>query len=203
MVKVGLRLLLVPLLVCLGACDTVTSPTPMGTSVLQLEAADWDGRWSNAEGDMDVTVTDPAKGLIHVEFPDGDHLRVLDLQLRTAGAWTFVSTTEDEFDKSQGLGDSADDNDPGSGAAEGFLWARIKKDGDMIIAWVPDAKAFAALVEQQRLPGSVEEGHVALGKLQAADYAKITAGELGMVLDWENPAVLYRLKASEAPDPQN
>ena len=76
--------------------------------------------------------------------------------------------------------------------APSYLWARIEHGDDAIIAWAPDSVVFARLVEAGLLPGAVEEGNVVLGALKPEHYRIITTGSHGVVLDWEQPMVLYR-----------
>ena len=195
--RVPVILVFVVLAMTLTACEMVTSPAPLGEKPVAIEAEEWVGRWSNADGHLDVSVLDAAKGLVTIEFDEDDKTHSLVLQLREAAGWTFVSVTERDFNHSQGLGESALEGSAGKPVLDAFLWARIVKNGDSIIAWSPAPEPFVVLVEKGLLPGHVDEGSVALGAMSDEHYRIMTSGEHGVVLDWENPMVLYRFKRGE------
>jgi hypothetical protein len=189
--RILLKLTIAALAVSLTACESVTSPVPLGHNPVSIQEGEWAGRWFNSEGHLDLSVVDAAKGLVQVGYQEDGIQRTLDLQLREAAGWIFVNVTESDFNESQGLGDLQ---------SKGFLWARIVKDGDMIIAWNPDPDAFVTLVKEGKLPGTVEDGSVVLEPLSAEHYGVITSGANGVVLEWESPVVLYRFESGKSPE---
>lgn len=180
---------------CLAACNTVTAPSPMGEEVFPLVVENWEGRWHAAEGYMDVEVTHPARGLLRITIPEGDEQDVLDVQLRQSGTWLFASVTERDFNDSQGLG-----GPDGEKESETYLWARIRMDGNVIIAWRPSPEVFSRLVNEGLLPGTVADGDVALDALAPGDYARLASGELGFVFDCDNPIALFRAEGFSSPE---
>ena len=199
MMRVPLNLILVVVAMVLTACETVTSPAPLGDKPLAIEAEDWEGQWSNAEGHLDLSVVDAAKGLVTIEFEEDGTAHTLDLQLREAAGWIFVNVTERDFNQSQGLGEMAIEGNPDTPVSNAYLWARIVNNGDSIIAWSPAPEQFVMLVEKGLLPGHVDEGNMVLGALGHEHYRVMTSGEHGVLLDWENPIVLYRLEPGDNP----
>lgn len=200
-------ILLLPLAaVSLEACDTVTSPVPLGEKPAVLEAEEWEGRWTNADGYLDLVVTDAANGLVRIAYEDvpEDECREMELQLRTSGEWTFFSVTEADFERSEGLASSpcaptrsattTDVGPAGESGSASYLWGRVRLSDNAIYAWGPDPGVFVRLVNQGHLPGTVDEGNVVLGPLSTEHYEVIISGSQGVVLDWENPLVLYRVK---------
>lgn len=195
--------LLAGLTMFLAACDTVTSPMPLGEKPAVIEAGDWEGRWLNAEGYLDLTVVDGTNGLLRIAYDDDGTHQEMDIELRTAGEWTFVNFTEEDFEESEGLASSpcspVDSPKPDLPECEeqpsGYFWGRIRHMDDTLVAWGPEPAAFVRLVEQGLIPGTVEEGSVVLGPLTSEHYEIITSGAHGVVLDWENPMVLYRQKS--------
>lgn len=179
--------------VIVTACDTVSSPVPLGEAPATIDAGEWSGQWFNADGRIDITVVDAAKGLVHIDFLENDKTDTLDLQLRKVNGWVFANVTEQDFDKSQGLEDA-------SSETESYLWARVVRHGNTIIAWTPKAEKFVELVERGVLPGTVEDDDVVLGKLNQEHYRILTSEEHGVLLDWEHPTVLYRLKNQPLPE---
>lgn len=203
--KTPMRLIGAVAAVLLAACDTVSSPVPLGEIPATVDAEHWDGRWHNAEGHIDVTVTDGANGLVRIGYEDNGDYGEMDLEVRRSGDWIFVNVTEKDFAESEGLATSpctpaeapqpdlpeCDDVPPS------YLWARVSHRDNAIIAWVPDAEAFVRLVEDRLLPGTAEDGSVVLGPLDSGHYRIITSGSHGVLLDWEHPMVLYRSAPGE------
>ena len=187
----------------LAACDTVTSPVPLGEKPAVIKAENWQGRWFNAEGHLDITVVDAGNGLVRIRYDDDGEQEEMDLELRTANDWIFFNVTEQGFEESEGLASSpcspAQIPKPDLPECEeqprGYMWGRIRHTDNALISWSPRPEVFVRLVEQGLIPGTVEEGSVVLGPLSSEHYEIITSGSHGIVLDWENPMVLYRSKA--------
>lgn len=200
--KLHMKLSLAALTFSLAACDTVTSPVPLGEEPAVIEAGQWEGRWSNSEGSLTVTVLDAGNGLVRIAYDEDGKHEEMDIELRTAGDWTFINVTEQDFEESEGLASSpcspADSPKPDLPECDeqprGYLWGRIRQTDDALIVWAPEPAVFVRLVEEGLIPGTVEEGSVILGPLTAGHYEIITTGSHGVVLDWENPVVLYRSK---------
>lgn len=192
----------------LVACETVTSPVPLGEKPATLVAEEWEGRWANDEGFLDLEVIDAANGLVRIAYDEAENgeCREMELQLRTAGdsggEWMFFNVTEEDFERSEGLASSPCTPArpaPGTaapqaedGATVSYLWGRVRQSGDAIYAWGPNPKAFVRLVNAGQLPGTVDDGSVVLGPLSAEHYQLIISGDQGVVLEWEDPLVLYR-----------
>lgn len=187
----------------LAACETVTSPVPLGQKPAVLDAGEWEGRWENADGYLDLAVIDSANGLVSIAFDEDEgECKQMELQLRTSGDWTFFNVTESDFERSEGLasspcspvtGDKPAELSPDEAAGpSNYLWGRVRLSGDAIYAWGPDPEVFVRLVSEGHLPGMVDEGSVVLGALNPAHYELIVSGSKGVVLDWDDPLVLYR-----------
>lgn len=187
--------------VVLTACETVTSPVPVGEQPAQIEAGKWEGRWANAEGYLDVTVVDAKNGLVHIDYTDEGECESMSLELRSSGEWLFFNVTEEDFEKSEGLAsspcspvhtESSVDGEDDPGKPRSFLWGRVLNKDDSIVAWAPAPEVFVRLVQEGHLPGTVNDGNVVLGPLKPNHYQIITSGSHGVVLDWEQPMVLFR-----------
>lgn len=197
-----MRLIAAAAAVLLAACDTVTSPVPLGEEPAVIDAAQWEGRWHNAERYIDVKVVDAANGIVHLGYEDDGDYEELDLEVRRSGDWLFVNVTERDFEESEGLATSpcspAETSRPDlpecADAPPSYLWARVKNSNGAVMVWAPDPAVFARLVDTSVLPGMVEEGNVVLGSLEPEHYRVITTGSHGVVLDWEHPMVLYRAR---------
>jgi len=193
LMAIFLRTAITVLAIFLNACDTVSSPVPLGVEPAVIDAAEWSGQWFNADGRVDITVVDAAKGLVHIDFREDGKADTLDLQLRKFNGWIFASVSEQAFDQSQGL-------EGASSETESYLWARLVRHGKTIIAWIPKAEKFATLVEKGLLPGRVEDDNVILGPLNQEHYRILTSEDHGVLLDWEHPTVLYRVKDGNKSD---
>lgn len=184
------RLVLASLALFVAACDMVSSPTPLGEKSHAIKAQEWDGRWFDSNGYVDLSVVDGANGLMKMTVVDQGESDTLDLQLREGFGWVFANAREAEYFDSQGL----------EIEGAGYLWARIVKDENVIRAWRPDPEVFARLVTEGLIPGHVEDGDVVLGALTNQHYNAIVSGSHGIVLEWEDPIVLYRYQSGKAPE---
>lgn len=184
-------LVFLPLLGWLAACATVTSPVPLGTEPEALDAAVWEGTWRNDNGSLELTMTDAENGLARIAFEEDGARKILDLIVRRSGDWTIVNVTEEDFEESEGLeGESESDADSGPS----YLWARVEMKDGAILVWDPDPAAFAELVGKGVLPGTVAEDDVVLGTLSPEHYDIITSGSHGVLMKWDEPLVLYRMR---------
>lgn len=165
-------------------CSNVTTPYPLGERDLQIDAAEWDGVWLSADGNVVVLkVVDSAEGSVDVYWLDEDSgapvLERSPARLRESNGWVFGSVPEDENH------DAIEPSD--------YVWARVLKDGDRLTLWTPDVEKFKRLVEEGRLPGTASRS-VELGTLESSHYELITSEVEGVLFDWEAPLVLRRVK---------
>lgn len=184
------RILASLLTLALAACDTVTSPAPLGEEVVRVNPAEWEGFWMHPDGPLSIKVIDAEQGLLRFDYEDEGKPVSLPVQLRQSNGWQFVNVTVGDFDP------DLDAEHP-----EHWLWARVLHKGDTLIAWGPQPSVFAGLVAEGVLPGAVDEGSVVLGSLCPEHYRVITASSHGLVLDWENPLVLTRAAHDGLPPP--
>jgi hypothetical protein len=143
-----------------------------------VQPEDWEGTWYNPGGSMTIMVEDQEKGILQaawVEESDGElAFKSFQVFLVESDEWIFCNIRDSE--------------------SERYIWGRIKQGDNQIIVWMPEASEVAALVEAGILPGTVEEdGDVVLPQLTAEQLQVITSGEHGALLDWSDPAVLFRL----------
>ena len=195
-----MRVKLTAAAVALGAllgCDAVYSSAPMGGEVAAITGSEWEGAWYTGEGVLAIHVVDEDAGEIMVSYIDdggrGDRAWSLPrieshpVYLRSSGNWLLASRERSD--------------EPGV-----WEWARVKKEGDLLILWTPEASAFEELVAEGALPGTVEEGEysttITLGELSSAHYELITGESRGVLVDWDDPEVLVRIRwSSYAPPP--
>jgi hypothetical protein len=201
----GLFLIIAALL--LGGCDSVSSPVPVGEKAMAIDPEAWEGRWANADGRLDITVVDAAKGLVRVAYAEEGECGEMDMELRSSGEWIFVNVTAKDFAESEGLakapckpaqaGAAGGSTADGSDNEGGYLWGRITQTEKAIVAWSPAPEAFVRLVNSGQVPGTIQDGSVVLGKLEPQHYEIITTSSMGVVMDWEKPLVLYRVESED------
>jgi hypothetical protein len=164
-------------LLCTG-CTGVYVSRPLGDTPHALKPADWEGTWLLGDSASRVRVTDAANGkleLIGAKFTEGKpSLEVTRLAITESGDWLFATVIDDE----------------NPGRAE---WARIKRDDDWIVAWLPAKDAFRALVRSGKLSGQLDQEHVALDPPTPAQLHALTSGALGVPFNWDEPIVLRRI----------
>lgn len=149
-------------------------PTDIGS-----EKDEWEGTWTHSDGAMAVTVVDGSNGVLKVgwvEVKDGDmKCESADVYLRGSGSWTFANIKPQE--------ESNQDH---------YVWARIERKERQAILWAPDVRKFKALVQQGKLPGSVDAGDVILGNLESNHLEMITSETNGVLFDWDEPFILIK-----------
>jgi len=160
-----------------ASCKIVTVPSPMGTTPVAPVSADWDGTWAcGFQSPVTLWVNDSgAVRLIYTEM-EGDELvtHEIEWQLETHGDWMFASAPVPDM--------------PGK-----FLWARVWREEEQLIAWLPDPEQLAELVRTGTLPGTVEEdGNVFLGELSSEQLDALTTRESGSIL-WDKPIAFVRV----------
>jgi hypothetical protein len=163
-----------------SGCAAVYATHPVGEAPVPLRAADWDGTWFNKDGALTLKVEDEGAGRIrmaYVEWGDqGPRLESHEIQLLRSGNATFASVKEAE-ENGQAL----------------YVWARIKREGNLMLAWIPNAERFKAACRDGRFPCREKDEDIALGEL-TADHLKILASEEeGSLYGWDEPVVLMRM----------
>ena len=187
--------LLVPAAICVLMSSCTLSSYPVGDSEQPVEPSEWEGTWGGAfpgEGAivLIVSVLDAEKGHLGVKWLEEDDgeikLRESRGFLRATpgmtsdgwGDWLFVSVERK----------SADAN----GAVE-YVWARVLKESDRALVWVPDSDKLGSLVAEGTLPGTKEGYDVRLGRLESKHTKIIASEEKGVLFLWDAPLVLRRL----------
>jgi hypothetical protein len=167
------------------ACHPVQSIAPVGSRPVALDAEDWNGTWCGDDGDPVLfRVVDSANGVLRmsgIEIEEGEaRWEHSYLYLRTVPGhedWIFVSAEDD-----------LREDEPPS-----YSWARVKRKGELLLVWFPDAAKFEALVEDGRLPGEIDDDRdVRLWELDDADLALIVGEESGALFEWDDPHILWR-----------
>jgi hypothetical protein len=162
----------------LTGCTGVYSPQPFGDKPHALTAADWDGTWATCDSAMLVRVTDSAAGKLQyseTKVEKGAFVtKTTDIFVRESGDWLFASIADES-------------------THDRYEWARIRRDGDQVIVWVPDKDAFRALVQSGKLKGRLVDQGVILDPLSAEQMKALTSGALGVPFKWAEPSVIHRL----------
>jgi hypothetical protein len=141
----------------------------------------WNGWWSIEKGVVSVQVVNATGGelrLSGIEERDGkQELQTANVFIRESAGMLFASVRLPEMPDGQSV------------------WARLKLDDDQIMVWCPDVAKFAALVRAGKLKGRIAEGgDVFLESLEASDYAELASDKYGVLMQWDEPGVLRRLK---------
>jgi hypothetical protein len=182
--------------VVLPACDRVESTVPMGLEPATLSPEDWDGLWLGDEGVVAITVTDEIAGKLTVSVLEQTgrsatpphELETAEATVRRSGDWLFANFPSDE--------------------SPNWAWVRVKLEGDRLIGWGPSAAAFRSLVSRGLLPGRIDDVGgsmmITLDPLTPAQDQMIRSGSEGVLMDWESPVVLVRIRAParRPPPPQ-
>ncbi len=174
-------LLVLGLLVVLGGwgCSMVTSGRPIGDTPLLVDAGEWEGTWTSADGGpVVVRVEDARKGQLRLAWMEGGRemvLKTADVMLLKAGTWHFANLREET-----------------KGGPPVYLFARVKKEKGMLIIWPPRPERFARLINDKVLPGTASKEKIFLGELGPEHVKVIASEERGVLFDWENPIVIMR-----------
>lgn len=167
------------LVLALG-CGGVLSTHPVGGEPVRLVAEQWEGTWIGDDGPLEIRVSDAAAGRLELGWIEsgvaGFELETATIELRRLDDWTIGSLHP-------GI-------DP---ADEHFLWMRVERDGDRLLAWMPDAEEFGRLIGEGALPGRVEDGEVILARLEPRHLARIRDESGGPLFVWDEPMLLRRL----------
>jgi hypothetical protein len=156
-------------------CNSVYTPRPMGAAPFPLVKSEWEGNWLYDDGFLVIRVLDESEGILQIasiEDEGGLKLETQDVYMRETGSSLFASWKEDSS----------------------YIWIKVKKDGEKITAWIPDANKFKTLVREGKLPGRiVDNGDVYLDDLAPKHVEIITTETEGVLFDWQNPSIAMRL----------
>jgi hypothetical protein len=161
-----------------GSCSTVHSRQALGTKPHVLDVEDWNGTWLNGcGGTTTIRVLDGRQGILEIDVmsPDKDSVRlVMECQLLEQDGWVLASYRDPE-------------------QPDLFLWARVWRDDEQIIVWLPNAENLSLWIGNGRLPGELNEGgNSILGPLQGEHLRFITKyGERSLA--WETPLAMIRI----------
>lgn len=176
-------MLLVCVLALICGCSVVMSEKPVGDRPVVLEPAGWDGAWMTLQGEpVMMKVQDREKGVLKIAWIEDDGkmtCKSYDVRILSSGSWQFANIMDEEKK---------------DGKSGGYLFAKIKKEKDYIVIWLPMAEKFSGLVGKKILPGRVEKESVTLGELEPQHLKIIMSGEKGLLFDWENPLFIIRAK---------
>lgn len=171
-------------LVLFCGCSVVMSQRPVGDKPVALDKTEWDGAWMTPQGaPVVMKVKDGEKGALKIAWIEDDRdmtYKSYDVILLSLGRWQFANILDE---KSKG-------ERPG-----GYLFAKIKKEKDSIIVWLPRAEKFSDLVKRGILPGEAAKETVILGELGPQHMKIIMSEEKGILFDWENP--FFFIKTTE------
>jgi hypothetical protein len=170
-------------LVVLGACSSVTTPSPLGEKPVELRSEEWNGLWRGPEKSfVIVQVENATSGTLRIAFPENEdsplNLTSATIALRESNNWVFASIKNDKDDK-----DKSDE----------WTWLRVVKNEDTMVVYAPRVDRFVKLVEDKLLPGAVDGNNVKLGALRPEHLNLITSEDKGALFNWEEPLVLTRL----------
>lgn len=170
----------VTILLC--GCNAVYSSRPVGDKPTDIQSHQdqWEGTWMAPDGGaMTVKVLDGSNGILKVGWIQEDKgelkIQTADVYLRDGGGWTFASVKPQE-----------------EAGQNGYVWARIEMKERIVILWAPDGMKFKTLVEDGKIPGSVEGSDVVLGNLESNHLDLITAETNGVLFDWDEPLVMIK-----------
>jgi hypothetical protein len=166
-------------------CSGVYVTAPVGDKPHVLNPADWDGTWTMDNEAATIRVSDAAEGklqVLSVQLDEGPpKVRSYTVFLRESGKTLFASLQTEDIPKGR------------------YLWARVRRSGDYLMLWSPDAEKFGYLVQSGELKGTKECGDVFLAPLAPTEVSGLAAEKYGVVYEWQRPAVLQRLRRVSAP----
>jgi len=188
-------LLAILLMLTMSGCQDVLTTKPIGEKPSELKAEDWDGIWSNSKGEFcSIKVVDGKNGMLKMACLGWEEeeakVSTLELQLREWGNCVFATAISLSTENS-----GSRDNSEG-----GYSWARIKRDGNMLIFWMPNWDKFSSLVKNGKLPGKVINPQVDRSDI-SIDLGEPTPEHLEIfasdVYNWDDPAILVRIASSQ------
>ncbi len=168
----------------LAGCGAVYSTQPVGEASVAVRAADWDGTWLQGEGTLTLKVEDEGSGRIRgvwVEWGhQGPRLESHVIELRRSGDAMFANVGESD-----------------ANGRMRYAWARMRREGNVLIAWIPDVERFKAACRVHRLPCREQEEHVVLIDPSAEHMMVLASLEAALLYRWDQPVVLIRLASKE------
>ena len=163
-------------------CNVVYTSKPIGEKPVVISSEDWEGIWRTSDGtSLNVKVVDEANGVIEYGpwESENEEQEPIEVYLREWGRWEFCNVKDPEDEEH----------------AEHYMWGRIgNQGGQVVVIWAPDADRFEELVEEGTLPGTVENGNVILGELNAEHMELITTSAEGVLFLWDEPMILFRIE---------
>ena len=166
----------------------VYTAKPIGEKPAVVSPEDWEGMWigrGNANGvAIEIEVVDEDNSVLRAVWIDDlgsgrfelrDHL----VYLRESGEWEFFSLEEKEPEESE--------------RSERYLWGCLGKREGLIGILLPDTAKFRALIEEEILPGAIDDEEVVLGDLTAEHMELITTSAEGVLFDWGEPLFFLRV----------
>jgi hypothetical protein len=168
----------------LSGCSAVYVTKPVGDVVPRVKAADWDGTWVNKNGAVTLRVQDGEAGKIRMAWVEwgihGPRLESQEIQLLQSGDVLFANVKEAE-ENGQTL----------------YVWARVKREGDEMICWVPDVDRFKAASRSGQFPFREKDDSVVLGELTPDHLKFLASAEAGALYRWDDPVVFTRATQGE------
>ena len=173
-------------LLVLASCSMVTSLQPVGIEPLKLVAAEWDGTWINSEGTVNLQVQDAEKGVFQMawtEFKNGAYvMENYTLQVFSGKNYQFLN-----------LLSGSDIKD-----IEGYLWGRMKKEGNVFLIWLPNYDSFKQAILDGKVTTKAMETNDDSSTLVLTDSAQriveLAESEGSLYFEWDKPIVLMKLK---------
>jgi hypothetical protein len=186
----------------LTACDAVFTEQPLGTEIVILDAATWQGSWLGDELVLLTTVLDADQGLLQAAWvergPEGARFESATGTVRRTGDWIFLNmkrqadTDEADTDTIPEDEDSESERSEETAPLE-YYWARVENNGSQVILWQPKVENIRRAVAENRLPGKIKEDEdVVLTALSKEQLAMINSLESDL-LSWSEPLVFIRI----------
>ncbi len=185
--------------IMLGACSSVTSSEPVGSTVPDLTDSKFSGKWRMVDGDeFEISVVSAPEGILRITGEEKDeegNIKKSSIKgyVRGDEDWMFLSLTE------KADGEKKDDHK--------YLWGRLSGDEDTLLFWLPDVEKFENLVKSETFPGKIvkkkpakedtiqiSSTDVQLGKLTAAHLKAIKDETHGVLFEWDSPVIAIRVK---------
>ena len=162
-------------------CYSVYSNQPIGLKPLEAVPEQWEGTWGfpGEKGTVQIKVSDQAQGALTLLWLDeqGNVSNTNNILLMSAGDWTLGNIVHQDKDGSR------------------YQCVRIQASDDQIICWLLDSKKIAALVQSNRLSGTVDTPNddVFLTDINPTSVAAIASEQMGVLFKWDEPMVFVRV----------
>lgn len=180
MKRISVCIIGILLIVC--GCSIVASKAPVGEAPVVVDAKGWNGAWYTPGGGYCVLqVKNEREGILQLAWIENDKelkYQSGEVLIRKSGNVSFASTKETQ---EKTVADVV------------YVWARIKKEKNMILIWLPNEEKFKTLIETNILPGEIKNGMTILGDLKPEHMKVITSEAKCPLFDWERPLVLIKM----------